>query len=99
MVYADSVTPVSADGFLFTRDPRYPDALLDFEKTFVTLETLPCDILITPHPEASGLWERLSRRAQGDQNALVDRNACRAYAENGRQALAARVARETESSR
>ena len=32
MVYADSLTPVSADGFKFTSSRVYPSALTDFEK-------------------------------------------------------------------
>ena len=39
-VYADSLTAVSADGFLFTRNRQYPNALADFEKSFRTLESL-----------------------------------------------------------
>ena len=60
MVYADSLTPVAADGFLFTRNTAYPNVLEDFENSFNKLSMLPCDILLTPHPEASDLWTRLS---------------------------------------
>ncbi|MGZ8379713.1 MAG: subclass B3 metallo-beta-lactamase, partial [Gemmatirosa sp.] len=40
LVYADSQTPVSADGFLFTRSTRYPSVLEDFARGFATLEGL-----------------------------------------------------------
>lgn len=86
LVYADSQTPVSADGFLYSRRPEY---LAGFERSYATLERLPCDVLITPHPSASGLWERV---AKGN---LVDTDACRRYAATARQALARRVASET----
>ncbi len=47
IVYADSVSPISADGFRFSNNPA---ALAGFEKSFAFLDTVPCDILLTPHP-------------------------------------------------
>jgi len=94
LVYADSETPISDDGFRFTASDAYPDALADFEHAFTTLESLPCDVLITPHPSASGWWERVAARERGDADALVDRGACRAYATRARAQLARRVENE-----
>lgn len=90
LVYADSHTPISADGFRFSDSPAYPSAVADFERGFATLEALPCDILITPHPAGSSLWERLERGPQ----ALIDQAACRRYAAVGRQRLEQRLQRE-----
>ena len=39
LVYADSQTPISADGFFFTRSSTYPTALDDFERGFAMLES------------------------------------------------------------
>jgi metallo-beta-lactamase class B len=89
-VYADSQTPVSAEGFLFTRSESYPGALADFERGFAVLERLPCDVLVTPHPGASQLWERLAA------GTLRDPGACRRYAAAARRQLARRVAAEQE---
>jgi metallo-beta-lactamase class B len=94
-VYADSQTPVSADGFLFTRNTTYPTALQDFARGFAVLEQLPCDVLLTPHPGASQLWERLEKRDHGEENAIQDRQACRRYVASARTQLARRVAAET----
>jgi metallo-beta-lactamase class B len=94
-VYADSQTPVSADNFYFTRSAAYPTAIADFEKAIARIEQLACDILITPHPGASNLWDRV---AQKDGAQLVDRSACVRYAQSARQALAQRIAREQEQS-
>lgn len=58
IVYADSQSPVSNDDFLFTKPTRYPSVVSDFEHSFKVLETMPCSILITPHPGASRVWER-----------------------------------------
>lgn len=94
LVYADSQTPVSADGFFFSRNETYPMVLEDFERGFAVLEQLECDILLTPHPGASSMWERIQERDQGVADSLIDPDACRRYAANARQRLAERVASE-----
>jgi metallo-beta-lactamase class B len=87
-VYADSQTPVSRDGFLFTSNAEYPTAIQDFEHGQAVIEKLACDILVTPHPGASRLFERVASKT------LVDRGGCAAYVKSARTQLAARVARE-----
>jgi metallo-beta-lactamase class B len=95
LVYADSLNAISADAFRFTSSQAYPTALADFERGFATLSAVPCDILLTPHADASDLWTRLSRRDQGGGvDALVDRTACRRYVDAARGRLAARIAAE-----
>jgi metallo-beta-lactamase class B len=95
LVYADSQTPVSADGFRFTRSTTYPAALRDFARGHALLDRLRCDILLTPHPSASALWERVAARATGGAPALVDAGGCRRYAAGARAQLARRVATES----
>jgi metallo-beta-lactamase class B len=94
LVYADSMTAVSADGFLFSRPTTYPAAVREFEAGFKFLTDVSCDILITPHGEASDLWTRLARRDKGDADALIDRTACRRYAEGAQRRLQVRLASE-----
>lgn len=95
IVYADSLGAISADNFLFTNSQAYPTALQDFDRGFAALEATPCDILVTPHPEASNFWDRVVRRDRGgDANGLVDTAACRRYVERARERLRQRV--ETE---
>ncbi len=92
MVYADSLTPVSAPAYQFT---EHAQLIHDFEKSFTFLETTPCDILITPHPEASGLWDRIEQHRHGTEpDPLIDRRACQRLAEQSRAQLAAREAEE-----
>ena len=93
VVYADSVTPVSADGFKYTSSPL----LKAFEHTYAALETMRCDILLTPHPAASGMLEKLAARDGGKPDAFVDPGACKAYAATARTNLARRL--ETERTR
>lgn len=94
LVYADSQTPISADGFLYTRSTDYPDAVADFGRGHARLEEIACDVLVTPHPGASRMWERVEGAGRPGAPALVDPEGCRRYAASARQALARRVATE-----
>jgi metallo-beta-lactamase class B len=94
LVYADRLSPVSADGFRFSRRKEYPNGE-DFERSLSYLESTPCDILITPHPDASGLWNRLKQR-RASPDALVDSNACLVLAESSREQLKKRLVTERE---
>lgn len=93
-VYADSETPVSADDFLFTKNTTYPNAIADFERGYAVLERLSCDVLITPHPGASSLWDRVSPSDGTIGPTFVDREGCRRYAASARRALEQRIAKE-----
>jgi len=98
LVYSDSMTPVSADGFRFSDSRDYPPVLQDFEKSFAFLRTTPCDILLTSHPDASGLWQRLEGRERGVRpDPLVAPNACKELA--GRAAEQLRRRLESEKAR
>jgi metallo-beta-lactamase class B len=96
MVYADSVTAVAPDSFKFTHNARYPNSIADFERSFAFLDTVPCDVLLTAHPDASDLWEKLARRRAGTTpDPLVEPGACKALAQRGRTQLQQRIAKET----
>lgn len=86
IVYADSLTALSADGWRFSARPDYVAA---YRAALDRVATLPCDVLVTPHPQASDLFERLSGKAP-----LVDPAACRRYADAARLRLDARLAKE-----
>lgn len=88
IVYGDSLSAVSADGYRFG---DHPDALARLRQSFAAVAALDCDILVTPHPSASALWTRLGPDAS---RPLVDEGACRAYAEAGATRLEQRLARE-----
>lgn len=94
MVYADSLTAVSADDFRFSHAKRYPGVLEDFARSFAVLEALSCDILLTPHPGASGMWERLAAARRDEPDAWVDTAACKEYADRARTQLQHRIEQE-----
>ena len=90
VVYADSLTAVSAAGYKYAGGPM----ALAFDQAFKTLEGLRCDILLTPHPGASGMFEKLAARDGGKADAFIDPNACKAYVATARTNLARRLAVE-----
>jgi metallo-beta-lactamase class B len=94
LVYADSQTPISADGFSFTGSSAYPSAIRDFEAGHALLERLACDILITPHPGFAELFQRHQAREAGARDAFLRLGGCREYAAWARRQLAARLERE-----
>jgi metallo-beta-lactamase class B len=95
MVYMDSVSPVSADGFKYTQRPAYPH-MEDFEQSFTFLETTPCDILVTAHPDNTALWDHLAQRNQGiTPDPVIDPTGCQRLAARSRAALQKRIEAET----
>ncbi len=95
LVYSDSMTPVSAEGFRFSDSREYPTAVQDFEKSFAFLRAAPCDILLTSHPDASGLWQRLEGRERGVRpDPVVSPNACKDLAERASEQLRRRLKSE-----
>jgi metallo-beta-lactamase class B len=96
MVYADSINAVSRPGFKFSASSEYPNALADLRHSFETLEKLPCDVLISAHPEASQLWERLEASATGGSDSFVDPQACSAYVSAARTLLDSRLDQEKQ---
>lgn len=84
--YADSLSAVSREGYRFSDDlPRQAA----FRASFAKVAAFGCDILITPHPGASGLRARL---AQG--RPLLDPQGCKAFAAAKGRALDERLAKE-----
>jgi metallo-beta-lactamase class B len=93
MVYADSVSAISAPGFKFTAVPRRVEA---FRAGIERLSELPCDIVISTHPSATDLDQKIRKRAElkgSGPDPFVDRG-CKALAATAMKGLEARIAEE-----
>jgi metallo-beta-lactamase class B len=86
IVYADSLTPISRADYRFSDHPEY---LAAYRASIAKVATLDCDILLTPHPSASNMLERMAGNAP-----LTDSNACRDYAASLTKKLDDRLAKE-----
>ena len=85
IVYADSLTPVSRDDYRFT---DHPDYLAAYRASIAKVAALDCDILLTPHPSASDMINRLALAK------VENPNACRDYAASLTKQLDERLAKE-----
>ena len=86
IVYADSLSPVSRDGYRFSDHRADVEA---FRRSIARIAATRCEILLTPHPTASALPERFARGKP-----LLDPAACRAFAAQKTIALDQRLATE-----
>jgi metallo-beta-lactamase class B len=86
IVYADSLTPVSRDDYRFS---DHPATLAAFRASIAKIAASPCEILLTPHPSASHMRERLALGRP-----LFDPDACKAYAAQLTANLDQRLAKE-----
>ncbi|WP_226668511.1 subclass B3 metallo-beta-lactamase [Microbulbifer aggregans] len=71
IAYVDSLT---APGYQLLENPRYPKILHDFRLSFAKVRDLPCDLLLTPHPAASG-WEYGASAVQKEKMDCADYSA------------------------
>lgn len=90
VVYADSLGPVSGDDYRFSDNPDY---LADYRRSLARIEDQRCQILLTPHPSASSMREKLISGVF----ALQPDQPCRAYARAQSRNLSARLRREAQS--
>ncbi|WP_093554624.1 subclass B3 metallo-beta-lactamase [Pseudoduganella namucuonensis] len=91
MVFADSLSAIPFNNYKFS---AHPSVMADFERSFAKVESLPCDVMLSAHPEASDLWTRQARQKELGNAAMVDPGACRAYAARARANFAKRLAAE-----
>lgn len=95
VVYADSLNAISAPGYRFTDDTAHPGTVEQFRRSIAVFEKLPCDILLTAHPNVSHMDEKLAARSPGQANdPLIDADACRRYAADVTALLDRRVREE-----
>jgi len=71
IIYADSLSPVSGDGYRFSDHAGY---VAKYRQALGRVAALDCDILLTPHPSHS----KMIRRIEGGDG-LVDPSACRRF--------------------
>lgn len=91
LVYADSLTAISDDVFLYGDEAAHPGYLAAFRDSIARVAALDCDVLVTPHPAASGLWRRIGPTADQPLSAP---GACEAYARAAGDRLERRMAEE-----
>lgn len=94
IVYADSITAVSAPGFRFSDKP---ELVAQLRRSITLVGELPCDVMVSTHPGFTRIDDKLKRRAEragSGTDPFIDPQACRAYAANAMKGLETRLAEE-----
>ena len=86
MVYADSLSPISRDDYRFS---DHPEHLAAYRASIAKIAASPCEILLTPHPSASAMKERMIGKQP-----LFDPEGCGKYAARLTKNLDDRLAKE-----
>ena len=86
MVYADSLSPVSRDDYNFSDHPAY---LAAYRASIAKVADSRCEILLTPHPSASQMRDRMTGKQK-----LFDPEGCKNYAASLAKKLDERLAKE-----
>ena len=100
MVYVDSLTAVSNDTFRFTGGGGAPSIVDGFRASLRKVSALPCDVVISTHPAATEMDEKLTRRQRdgiapgGAGDPFVDAGSCKALAGGAMKSLDERVRAE-----
>jgi len=91
VVYADSLNAVVGPGFAYSAEPARVAA---FRASIAAVGALPCDVIISVHPDFTDLAGKLARRAAGEADAFVNPQGCREYAETNARQLDRQLAAE-----
>lgn len=90
IAYVDSL---STPGYRLIDNPRYPRIVDDYRRSFAAVRALPCDLLLTPHPDKSGWTPQDTARPQPKPST------CKAYADEAERAFDAELRKQREAAR
>ena len=86
IVYADSLSPISSDSYRFS---AHPTSVAAYRASIAKVAASRCEILLTPHPSASNMKDRMTGAAP-----LFDQQGCKNYAAKLGKMLDERLAKE-----
>lgn len=90
IAYVDSL---SSPGYTLIGNPRYPHIVDDYRRSFAVVRALPCDLLLTPHPDLSG-WTPAATATPHPKPMT-----CRAYADHAERTFDAELSKQREARR
>ena len=77
-----------------TTNPSYPGISEDYRKTFERLESLPCDVFISPHGQFFKLTEKMEAMKTSEKNVFIDPELYKQYVARGKEAYLKRLEEE-----
>ena len=81
-------------GYRLVNNKEYPRIAEDYEQTFRTLLSLPCDLFLGAHGDYFGLEAKYSKLKNGDTTALVDPEGYKKYVTEKQQAFRTELAKQ-----
>lgn len=103
VVYADSLNPYASGDFRYTGTGegkgkgkgkvKTADISASFEASIAKVAALPCDIIISVHPDSTDVLGKAGQRSS-THNPFIDAQACSNYAAGAGALLAKRLAKE-----
>ena len=85
-------------GYELVGNSRYPQIAQDYERTFQTLNSLPCDVFLGAHGSYYGMKEKYAQMGKGGSNPFIDPAGYKAYIADREQAFRAELARQQRQS-
>ncbi len=83
-------------GYKLTANPSYPQIAQDYERTFKTLKSLPCDIFLGAHGDYYGMEAKYANIKPDGVNPFIDPDGYRAYVAEREQAFRAELAKQSK---
>ena len=81
-------------GYRLVNNEAYPQIAEDYEKTFRTLQDLPCDLFLGAHGDYFGLDAKYKRLQAGDKFALIDPAGYKKFVTEKQQAFRSELERQ-----
>jgi len=87
----------STPGYKLVDNPNYPGIVVDYQRTFQILKTLPCDIFLGPHGNFFDLTKKSKLLEQGEkQNPFIDPDGYKRYIEENEKAFQTELERQKQ---
>ena len=84
-------------GYKLVDNPNYPGIVVDYQRTFQILKTLPCDIFLGPHGNFFDLTKKSKLLEQGEkQNPFIDPDGYKRYIEENEKAFQTELERQKQ---
>jgi metallo-beta-lactamase class B len=83
-------------GYKLVGNAAYPEIAQDYESTFRTLQTLPCDVFLGAHGGYFGMEAKFARMKPGEANPFVDPEGYKSYVAEREQAFRKELGKQSD---
>ncbi|HEY4362111.1 MAG TPA: subclass B3 metallo-beta-lactamase [Bryobacteraceae bacterium] len=83
-------------GTVLVNNKTYPQIAADYQKTFATMKTLPCDLFLGAHGAYYGMKAKYEKMKAGGANPFVDPDGYKAYVADRQSAFEKELARQRQ---